>query len=154
MGLNAFTFQPGHNKIGGRKKGTPNKFKLTKVRDFFIEREINPVEVIWNSLRQIQDPVVKVGLMIRLLAWVEPKLTEVTFGKIDSQGDEKPEREYTKYEMDRLCEYMQSVNPDLHCLECGADKYAGGGATCPCDTRQNGYDYEKNGQKKPRKPLP
>jgi hypothetical protein len=36
-------FETGHTKIGGRKKGTPNKASLIRADDLLIELGINPI---------------------------------------------------------------------------------------------------------------
>ena len=37
-------FEQGHSKIGGRKKGTPNKVTLIKADDLLLEMDINPIQ--------------------------------------------------------------------------------------------------------------
>ena len=37
-------FEQGHSKIGGRKKGTPNKVTLIKADDLLLELEVNPIQ--------------------------------------------------------------------------------------------------------------
>ena len=37
-------FAEGHTKIGGRKKGTPNKITLIKADDLLLELGINPIQ--------------------------------------------------------------------------------------------------------------
>ena len=37
-------FEQGHSKIGGRKKGTPNKVTLMKADDLLLELGINPIQ--------------------------------------------------------------------------------------------------------------
>jgi len=37
-------FEKGHEKSGGRKKGTPNKKTLIKADDLLIELNINPIQ--------------------------------------------------------------------------------------------------------------
>ena len=37
-------FEEGHSKIGGRKKGTPNKVTLIKADDLLIELDVNPIQ--------------------------------------------------------------------------------------------------------------
>ena len=38
------SFAEGHTKIGGRKKGTPNKITLIKADDLLLELGINPIK--------------------------------------------------------------------------------------------------------------
>ena len=38
------SFAEGHTKIGGRKKGTPNKVTLIKADDLLLELGINPIQ--------------------------------------------------------------------------------------------------------------
>ena len=37
-------FEQGHSKIGGRKKGTPNKVTLIKADDLLLELGVNPIQ--------------------------------------------------------------------------------------------------------------
>jgi hypothetical protein len=37
------SFEIGHAKLGGRKKGTPNKASLSRADDLLIELHINPI---------------------------------------------------------------------------------------------------------------
>ena len=37
-------FEQGHSKIGGRKKGTPNKVTLIKADDLLLEMDVNPIQ--------------------------------------------------------------------------------------------------------------
>ena len=37
-------FDKGHSKIGGRKKGTPNKVTLIKADDLLLEMDVNPIQ--------------------------------------------------------------------------------------------------------------
>jgi len=37
-------FEKGHKKIGGRKKGTPNKVTLIKADDLLLELDVNPIQ--------------------------------------------------------------------------------------------------------------
>jgi len=37
-------FQQGHKKIGGRRKGTPNKNTLIKADELLLELDINPIQ--------------------------------------------------------------------------------------------------------------
>ena len=37
-------FETGHSKIGGRKKGAPNKVTLIKADDLLLELDVNPIQ--------------------------------------------------------------------------------------------------------------
>ena len=37
-------FEQGHSKIGGRKKGTPNKVTLIKADDLLLEMDVNTIQ--------------------------------------------------------------------------------------------------------------
>ena len=37
-------FEEGHSKIGGRKKGTPNKVTLIRADDLLLKLDINPMQ--------------------------------------------------------------------------------------------------------------
>ena len=54
-------FEQGHSKIGGRKKGTPNKVTLIKADDLLLELDVNPIQ----TLEQVQ--------ILRKVYWVRYK---------------------------------------------------------------------------------
>ena len=37
-------FEEGHSKIGGRKKGTPNKITLIRADDLLLKLDMNPIQ--------------------------------------------------------------------------------------------------------------
>ena len=37
-------FEKGHTKIGGRKKGTPNKVTLIRADDLLLKLDVNPIK--------------------------------------------------------------------------------------------------------------
>jgi len=37
-------FEEGHSKIGGRKRGTPNKITLIRADDLLLKLDINPIQ--------------------------------------------------------------------------------------------------------------
>ena len=37
-------FEEGHRKIGGRKKGTPNKITLIRADDLLLKLDVNPIQ--------------------------------------------------------------------------------------------------------------
>ena len=37
-------FEEGHSKIGGRKKGTPNKVTLIRADDLLLKLDVNPIQ--------------------------------------------------------------------------------------------------------------
>ena len=37
-------FEKGHSKIGGRKKGTPNKVTLIRADDLLLKLDVNPIK--------------------------------------------------------------------------------------------------------------
>jgi hypothetical protein len=37
-------FEEGHSKLGGRKRGTPNKITLIRADDLLLELDINPIQ--------------------------------------------------------------------------------------------------------------
>jgi hypothetical protein len=39
-------FEKGHSKIGGRKKGTPNKVTLIRADDLLLELDVNPIQML------------------------------------------------------------------------------------------------------------
>jgi len=38
------TFENGHEKLGGRQKGTPNKKTLIRADDLLLELDVNPIQ--------------------------------------------------------------------------------------------------------------
>lgn len=69
-------FTKGHQKMGGRKKGTPNKKKVLKVADVLAEKGINPVEKILEQLPYL-DPKDQVKAWLELQSYTEAKPREV-----------------------------------------------------------------------------
>jgi len=61
----------------GRKKGVPNKFRLTKVRDYFVKHEIDLVQRVWEWIGEVENAETKASLALRLLAWCEPRRTQI-----------------------------------------------------------------------------
>ncbi|MBT5983620.1 MAG: hypothetical protein HOG77_00240, partial [Thiotrichales bacterium] len=45
-------FEEGHSKIGGRKKGTPNKVTLIRADDLLLKLDVNPIQ----KLIEIAEP--------------------------------------------------------------------------------------------------
>ena len=41
-------FEEGHSKIGGRKKGTPNKVTLIRADDLLLKLDVNPIQKLFE----------------------------------------------------------------------------------------------------------
>ena len=68
-------FTKGHEKLGGRKVGTPNKASL-KLLDQLIERNLNPVEEIIKLLPLV-DANKKLDAWLKLLSYCYPTLKAI-----------------------------------------------------------------------------
>lgn len=77
-------FEAGHKKIGGRKKGTPNKLG-NAVQDMCEKLGANPLEVMVGLL---SDPEHKFGAAKELLQYVYPKKKALEITITDLSDDE------------------------------------------------------------------
>lgn len=68
-------FDKGHQKLGGRKAGTPNKASL-KLLDQLIAKELNPVDEIIKLLEQV-GPNKKLDVWMKLLSYCYPTLKAI-----------------------------------------------------------------------------
>jgi hypothetical protein len=64
-------FKSGHIKIGGRKKGVPNKRSLGFLKNLE-ELGLDPIKIIAENIHQL-DPQRKVQASLQLLDFVYPK---------------------------------------------------------------------------------
>ena len=68
-------FEQGHEKLGGRRQGTPNKKTLIKADDLLIELDINPIkkliEIAESDLSSIDQ---KINCYKEISKYTYPKL--------------------------------------------------------------------------------
>jgi hypothetical protein len=117
MGYNAYSFQHGHPKYGGRIKGTPNKIKVSTVREFFTQNGLNPIQEIIGLMGQISDPARKAGLWVQLLSWYEPRPSRVEIFEDEQPAPSNPLAELPK---EVLMDMLKRDNPDF-CQKCWAN---------------------------------
>ena len=87
------SFSKGHEKMGGRKKGTPNKMtsNLRKV----LEEQLRPhIEKLNDYIESITEPDKKATVLAQWAPYILPKLSNITLGE-DGQRDITTE-EYLK----------------------------------------------------------
>ena len=56
-------FEKGHSKIGGRKKGTPNKVTLIRADDLLLQLGINPIQKLIEIAESVKQALTK-GLTV------------------------------------------------------------------------------------------
>ena len=79
-------FEKGHKKIGGRKKGTPNKV-TSETRDCIagaINREVNKIPKMLRKLEE--DPAAWILAFSRLLPYLLPKMHTITLDDISGKA--------------------------------------------------------------------
>ena len=69
-------FQPGHAKVGGRKKGTPNKTSAT-VRELLAAEGIDPIQKILREVEQLLSPMDRIYVWLKILPYTYPQLKSV-----------------------------------------------------------------------------
>jgi hypothetical protein len=73
-------FQPGHAKVGGREKGTPNKAR-NEVRAVIEAEGINLVEEFIENLKNYpHNPIAQNAHILKLMEWVYPKCKQTDDG--------------------------------------------------------------------------
>ena len=76
-------FEQGHQKLGGRKKGTPNKKTLIKADDLLLKLDINPIEklieIAGSELASI-DQKINCYKTIAQYTYPKPKSQAVSIG--------------------------------------------------------------------------
>ena len=50
-------FEEGHSKIGGRKKGTPNKVTHIRVDDLLLKLDINPIQKVIEIVESVEASI-------------------------------------------------------------------------------------------------
>ncbi len=82
-------FEKGHQKVGGRLKGTPNAKRLLKVEEVLIEKGYCPVAVILELIPHL-EPEDQVKSWFNLLSYCQAKPKEET-GETDTSITPLPE---------------------------------------------------------------
>lgn len=70
-------FQPGHPKLGGRKKGTPNKVNKN-IRKMLEEQLLPAMENIGSIIASIEDPEKKASVLSQWAGYIIPKYSNTT----------------------------------------------------------------------------
>jgi hypothetical protein len=81
------SFEVGHKKLGGRKRGMPNKFtsSIKEAIAAFLEEELLSLP---NTFKEIKSPEKRLELLIKLLPFVVPKAQEISLDLLpDSKLD-------------------------------------------------------------------
>jgi hypothetical protein len=84
-------FQPGHPKLGGRKKGTPNKKKVLRAEQVMAEMDYNPVrEMILQAQNPDTPPDIKAKLNQELNKLLNPPAKEqpTNTDELDESADD------------------------------------------------------------------
>lgn len=55
----------------GRPVGAKNKFKISTVKEFFREKEIDPIAEMFELYKQLSDPVAKLSFWLKIYPWIE-----------------------------------------------------------------------------------
>lgn len=80
-------FQKGHVKLGGRKVGSKNKFRVPKLIDFLSEVGVNPVKLLMDNLETITDPKDRHDAIMDIVGFCQGKPKEVV-STDQNNGDE------------------------------------------------------------------
>lgn len=73
----------GHERYGGRIKGTPNK-KTKFVQDILDSQNFNLIEEILKNIKEVSNKADKAKLLLQLVPYCYPKLTSIVHsGDID-----------------------------------------------------------------------
>ncbi len=95
-------FEKGHKKLGGRKKGMPNKKTLIKADDLLLELGVNPIqkliEIAESDLASVDQ---KINCYKTIAQYTYPKLKsqEISIG---SESDMPTRIEIVAYGEDRV----------------------------------------------------
>lgn len=84
-------FKPGHSKVGGRKKGTPNKSKIVRIADYLSENNINIAKEIYDNIQKISEPSLKHRALLDYYKFVDAPIKE----KIQETEEESIQEEET-----------------------------------------------------------
>lgn len=97
-------FKKGHVKMGGRKKGTPNKKVLKKVAEVLAEQDLNPAEKIVSLLihGDLEDKD-RIRAWASLLEWCEAKPK----ARVDEPADEPNAEEFENVSSEDLLKIVQ-----------------------------------------------
>lgn len=114
MGANIYTFKHGRVKTGGRQRGTPNKFKIAPVREYFSAIGLNPIEKIVSLIGEVSDPAKQAYLWLQILPWCEPKPNRIEFNYAETQDEPDDLKDKST---DELFDILTKDNPN-YCQNC------------------------------------
>lgn len=90
---NGIQFEKGHKKVGGRKKGTPNK--MTRDLRKVLEEQLRPhIEKLYDYIDRIHELDKKTTALAQWAPYIMPKLSNITLG--DDQMRDLTTEEYLK----------------------------------------------------------
>ena len=68
-------FENGHEKLGGRQKGTPNKKTLIKADDLLLELDVNPIQRLIEIAESAESAIdQKINCYKEIAKYTYPKL--------------------------------------------------------------------------------
>lgn len=71
-------FKAGHHKLGGRKKGTPNKKKVLKVDEILSELDVNPIQELVGIAQSDESSIgQKIDCYKEIARYTYPKFKSV-----------------------------------------------------------------------------
>ncbi len=82
-------FKPGHQKIGGRKKGSVNKTKIIRIADYLSENNINLAKEIYENIQKISEPSLKHRALLDYYKFVDAPIKEKTEVSSDEEQQEE-----------------------------------------------------------------
>jgi hypothetical protein len=89
-------FKKGHNKLGGRTKGTPNK-KTSETRELirnFVNGQLNDIQTLYDKL----SPYAKMELLTRLMPYTIGKLQDEQEADEENTNANRIEIVFKEYE--------------------------------------------------------
>ncbi|WP_127139074.1 hypothetical protein [Flagellimonas oceanensis] len=85
-------FKPGHKKVGGRKKGTPNRY-TEDVRKILKDVVFNELENIPDILEEL-PPEKRIDVFLKLIPFVFPKVNNVVMDDGEPKYIRPPEEQF------------------------------------------------------------
>lgn len=61
----------------GRPKGAKSKFRISTVKEFFREKEIDPIAEMYGLYKQLTNPVDKLAFWIKVYPWIETRVNKI-----------------------------------------------------------------------------
>lgn len=82
-------FEEGHKKVGGRKKGTPNR--NTKILRIALRQILeNEIPNLEKYISKLENPKDKLEIIIKLMPFVFPKMKPTDLVMVDDSFDGEP----------------------------------------------------------------